>query len=332
MSTHSKVSGIVPIAKTREIVSDSEIDRISDVASRLLDADKSAKSKRDYASRLRQWEAFCARHGAAPHPAQPVVIVGWIADMASAGRSMSTIHQSMAALRHRSAQEGRPSPTDDPDVLRAVQGAARLYGRPRKPKKAMTIETLRRLIPTGATPRAIQQRCLLTLGWFSALRRSELSALRARDIEVVEEGLVVHVQRSKTDQSGRGAKVGVPFQSDPKLCPVRSYLRWQTVRGKAEDDAPVFRQIRKGGIVSGDGVSPEWVALTIKQCCSAAGVDPKDFAGHSMRRGFATETARLKKPLESIQKHLRHSSIATTSKYVEEGELFDERSAAMGIV
>lgn len=317
---------------SRALAQDAEIDRIAGIASKLLDADKSAKSKRDYASRLRQWEAFCARHGASPYPAQAIVIVGWIADMASAGRSQSTIHQSMAALRYRSAQDGLQSPTDHPDVLRAVQGAARLYGRPRKPKKALSIETLRRIVPQQQTARSIQQKCMLTLGWFSALRRSELAALRVCDVEATDEGLVVHVRRSKTDQSGHGSKVGVPYQSDPKLCPVRAFLRWQAYRGSGDQDAPIFRAIDRGGIVSGRGVSSAWVAETIKRCCTQAGLDPRDFAGHSMRRGFATETARMHKPLESIKKHLRHTSISTTQKYVEDGELFDERNAAVGIV
>ena len=196
------------------------------------------------------------------------------------------------------------------------------------------MDILRRALPGRSTPSDIQAEALFLLGFFSAMRRSEIVALRVSDIDEEEEGLVIHIRRSKTDQRGRGAKVPIPYQSDPKLCPVRAYFRWKKTRsgGAGEDpESYVFRQIMRGQVISAKGVSSCWVARTIKRCCSMAGIDPKDIAGHSLRRGFATEASRKGKPLEAIKKHLRHTSIATTQRYLEEGKLFDEHGAAVGI-
>lgn len=310
------------------------LDRIADVASRILAADKADNTHRAYESRMRAWQAFCARHGMQPFPAQAVTAIGWIASMADAGQSLSTIRQSVAAMRHWCAMRGEPSPTEDPEVIRAVRGTARLYGRPRRPKKALLLDGLRKALPAGRGERSIQARALLLLGWYSALRRSELAALRVGDVEVTDEGLVVHVRRSKTDQSGQGTMRGVPYQSDSTLCPVRAVTRWVSTRsaGQAErPDDPFFRVVLRGGRVSDRGIGPKWVARVVQRACERAGMSPRDYAGHSLRRGFATEAARRGKPLEAIQRHLRHASIATTQRYVEEGTLFDDKNPATGM-
>ncbi len=67
----------------------------------------------------------------------------------------------------------------------------------------------------------IGQRRLL-VGFAAALRRSELVALDVADVVARSEGLVVNIRRSKTDQEGAGRKVGVPYGSNPRTCPVRA--------------------------------------------------------------------------------------------------------------
>jgi len=341
MKERSTSSGIVPREEinppeaTSAIASSAEVlDRIADVASRILSADKAANSQRAYESRMRAWRTFCDQHGAQPFPAEPIMLIGWIASMADAGRSLSTIRQSVAAMRYCCAMRGEPSPTDDPEVIRAVRGAARLYGRPRRPKKALMLDGLRKTLPSGKGERTVQSRAMLLLGWFSALRRSEISALRVGDVEVTEEGLAVHIRRSKTDQSGQGTMRGVPYQSDSTLCPVRAVQRWIVIRSGGQPERgedPFFRVILRGGKVSSRGIGSKWVERMVKRWCEKAGLSPREYAGHSLRRGFATEAARRGKPLEAIQHHLRHASIATTQRYVEEGTLFDEKNPATGM-
>lgn len=75
-----------------------------------------------------------------------------------------------------------------------------------------------------------RDRALLLIGFAAALRRSELVTLEVtwRDgalgwIEHADEGLEVHLGRSKTDQEGEGAIVGVPYGANPETCPVRCY-------------------------------------------------------------------------------------------------------------
>jgi len=68
------------------------------------------------------------------------------------------------------------------------------------------------------------------------MRRSELSALDVADIIETGHGVRINVGRSKTDQEGKGAVVGITYGSNPPTCPVRglaSLDRGSRDRGRA---------------------------------------------------------------------------------------------------
>jgi hypothetical protein len=69
---------------------------------------------------------------------------------------------------------------------------------------------------------------------------------------------------------------------------VRALRAW--LDASAITDGPIFRRVSRTGAVSSP-LSPP-VALIVKCRVAAAGLDPKTFAGHSLRSGFATQAAR----------------------------------------
>jgi integrase len=54
--------------------------------------------------------------------------------------------------------------------------------------------------------RGVRDRALIAFGFASAMRRSELVALRVEDLTEVLDGYRVLIRRSKTDQTGRGRR------------------------------------------------------------------------------------------------------------------------------
>ena len=68
----------------------------------------------------------------------------------------------------------------------------------------------------------VRVRALMPVGFAGAFRWSELVGLNSEDLEFNENGLVVHLRRSKTDPEGQGRKVGIPYGSTPATCPVRA--------------------------------------------------------------------------------------------------------------
>ena len=66
------------------------------------------------------------------------------------------------------------------------------------------------------------------------------------------------------------------------------------------------------------------MALTVKKYVAMAGLDPAEFAGHSLRRGFATSAAQHNADSLSIMRQTRHKSEKMVHRYIEQGNLFKE--------
>lgn len=67
---------------------------------------------------------------------------------------------------------------------------------------------------------------LVTLGFVGGFRRSELAGITVADVEQVAEGLLVHLEQSKTDQEGKGRRVEIVYGTNASTCPVRSWRAW----------------------------------------------------------------------------------------------------------
>jgi integrase len=128
----------------------------------------------------------------------------------------------------------------------------------------------------------------MLVGFAGAFRRSELVGLNIEDLEINEDGLVVHLRRSKTDPEGQGRKVGIPYGLAPDTCPVRAVEAWVQVLQSAE--GPLFRALDRHGRIHPTHLTPQSVALVVKKLITKAGI-PGDYAGHSLRAGLATAAA-----------------------------------------
>ena len=67
-------------------------------------------------------------------------------------------------------------------------------------------------------------------------------------------------------------------------------------------------------------MSDKIVARLMKQACVLAGLDPKKFSGHSLRRGLLTAAGDLQLPLVDLMRQSRHKSVHTALGYIESGD------------
>jgi len=130
---------------------------------------------------------------------------------------------------------------------------------------------------------------LLLIGFAGAFRRSELVSLDVDDAQFTQDGLVVTLRRSKTDQEGAGRKVGLPYGSHPITCPVRALRAW--LENASITRGPIFRYVDRHGNVGPHRLTDQVVALVVKRCAMNAGLDAARYAGHSLRAGLATAAA-----------------------------------------
>ena len=180
------------------------------------------------------------------------------------------------------------------------------------------------LSPTSLLGR--RDRALLLVGFAGAFRRSELVALDMADVAFTGDGLVITIGRSKTDQEGAGRKVGLPYGSHPATCPVRALRTWLDATRIAE--GPVFRYVDRHGNVARGRLSDKAVALVVKRCALAAGLDPRQYAGHSLRAGLATAAAQADVSERAIMAQTGHKSLPMVRKYIRDGSLFRNNAAA----
>ncbi len=160
----------------------------------------------------------------------------------------------------------------------------------------------------------IRDRALLLLGFAGAFRRSELAAIDFDALKQDSTKLIVMLSKTKTDQEGRGRTVIVDRTEGPS-CPYGVLEEWLKTAGI--DRGPIFRRLTAGGRVLPSRLSPEAVAVTIKQRVKkAVGLAPQNYSGHSLRAGFVTTAARKHVPGWAIRYQTGHSSDAMLDPYI----------------
>jgi integrase len=193
----------------------------------------------------------------------------------------------------------------------------------RAKKTPTTVERILAMAPIASERLAdIRDRALLLVGFASAMRRSELAALDVEDIEETPEGLRITIRRSKTDQEGHGHVIAIP--RGMIACPVAALKAW--LEAAAVTESALFRPIAKGGRIRPMRLTDRSVADIVKAHARRAGLDPKQFAGHSLRSGFLTSAAARGASIFKMADQSRHKSMDTLRGYVRDAEIFKDHA------
>jgi integrase len=210
-------------------------------------------------------------------------------------------------------------------ILETLKGIKRTHGTVSKQKTPILTEDLRmmlRLVPNSM--HGVRDRAILLIGFAGAFRRSELVALDFSDLSFQPEGLLLTLRRSKTDQEGQGRRVAIPHGSHSETCPVQALDAW--LRAAEITDGPVFRSVRKGGVVCESRLSGHAVALIVKRLAKKLGLTAESISGHSLRAGFVTSAARAGEPERRIMRQTGHKSIEMVLRYVRQANAFSDNA------
>ena len=91
------------------------------------------------------------------------------------------------------------------------------------------------------------------------------------------------------------------------------------------ESGPVFRAVNRHAQV-GDSLSARAVAEVVKTYAERAGLEPRDFAGHSLRAGFVTSAAERGRRAERIMDHTGHRSVAMVRTYTRRADAFADHA------
>lgn len=286
---------------------------------------KASATVRAYERDWMRFEAWCATTRARSLPARPATVGVYLAFLADNGKRVSTIERALAAIAHAHRAHGEEWTKGERAIREVLCGIRRRVGVALRKKAPIVDADLRAVV--GALPVGligVRDRALLTLAWCGAFRRSEVVALKVKDVTFSSEGVIVTLRRSKTDQEGHGAEKGIPFASDPNVCPVRALRAWLDIG--AIRDGSIFRAVSRGERV-GAALGDRAVARIVKRAAKRAGLDPDRYAGHSLRSGFATTAAMKGRSLDAIMRQTGHRSERVARGYIRHATLFVDNAA-----
>ncbi|EPZ47867.1 hypothetical protein N007_04725 [Alicyclobacillus acidoterrestris ATCC 49025] len=240
----------------------------------------------------------------------------------------------MAAISQLHKAKDYESPTSHSQVRNIWKGIKRDENVQvsRVGKSPLLIEEIRRmasLLIKEGNLRALRDRTLIVIGFAGAFRRSELVALNVEDVDIVHEGLIITIRKSKTDQEGHQRKIHLPYGSHVETCPVRTFQEWLNKAGIST--GPIFRRVyrRKNAyLVSGERLSDKGVARIIKDTAQKVGLPPAKYAGHSLRSGFITSAAKGGAREDKIMAISGHKSILVMRSYIRDANGFDQNAAS----
>jgi integrase len=272
-------------------------------------------TRRAYASDWKAFAAWCALGGVPALPAAPLVIAGHLASLA--GRlGRSGLKRRLAAIADQHRRHGHAWEPGHPAIRATLRGILAAHGQPSRPAAALTSVEVKRLLASCGTDLAgTRDKALLLVGFAGALRRSELVAIDREQLRFTPAGMTIRIPRSKRDQEGEGADLGLPRGLNPLTCPVRAMEQW--LRRARIDYGPVFRRVTAAGTLE-DRLSPQGVWKILRRRAALANLtvhESERLSPHGLRAGFITE-AYLRGALdEQVMHHTRQKSLATTQGY-----------------
>jgi integrase len=215
--------------------------------------------------------------------------------------------------------------TKHPSIIENIMGIKRRKGSIQNGKKPLLISNLKLIIKAidqydKDEMKQLRDKSIILIGFSGGFRRNEIVSLNYDDLEFVSEGLKITLRKSKTDQFGEGSLKGLPYFDNSNYCPVISLQKWLNI--SKIKSGPVFRRFIKGSKISEKRLTDQTVALLIKKYLELAGINSRNFSGHSLRSGFATSAAESGAEERSIMAMTGHKSTEMVRRYIKEANLF----------
>ena len=290
-----------------------------------LQNSKANNTVRAYKSDFKDFGLFCAKNGFKALPTEPKIVSLYLTYLSTKDIKMSTLKRRLVSIGVIHKLKGYYLDTKHPSIIENIMGIKRRKGNIQKGKKPLLINHLKNIINVideikDDNSKKFRDRSIILIGFAGGFRRNEIISLDYEDLEFVNEGLKINIKRSKTDQFGEGSIKALPYFSNSKYCPVTSINDW--LKLTKINNGPLFRRFLKGSKLSNIRLTDQTVALLIKKYLELAGIDSKNFSGHSLRSGFATSAAESGAEERSIMAMTGHKSTEMVRRYIKEANLF----------
>ena len=285
---------------------------------------KANNTLRAYKSDFKDFETFCFKHGLSSLPTEPKIVSLYLTHL-SKNSKISTLRRRLVSISMVHKLKGHYLDTKHPIIIENLMGIRRVKGSVQKGKKPILINHLKLIINSINEQKIkeikkLRDKSIILIGFGGGFRRTELISIDYEDLEFVPEGLKITLRKSKTDQFGEGLIKGLPYFNDEKYCPVINLRKWLEISNIKT--GPIFRRFSKGSVLTNNRLTDQSVVLLIKQYLRLAGIESKNFSGHSLRSGFATVAADSGADERSIMAMTGHKTTQMVRRYIREANIF----------
>ena len=293
-----------------------------------LKSSKANNTLRAYKSDFKDFGAFCAKHGLNSLPSEPKIVSLYLTHL-SKNSKISTLRRRLVSISMVHKLKGHYLDTKHPIIIENLMGIRRVKGSIQKGKKPILINHLKLIINAineqkNEDIKKLRDKSIILVGFGGGFRRTELISINYEDLEFVPEGLKITIRKSKTDQFGEGMIKALPYLANEKYCPVISLKNWLEI--SKIKSGPIFRRFSKGSFLKEERLTDQSVVLLIKKYLNLAGIDNTNFAGHSLRSGFASVAAESGADERSIMTMTGHKSTQMVRRYIREANLFKDNA------
>jgi len=290
-----------------------------------LKSSKADNTIRAYRSDFKDFGAFCSKNVFRCLPTEPKIVSLYLTHLSIKNSKMSTLRRRLVSIGVIHKLKGHYLDTKHPIIIENLMGISRKKGNYQRGKKPILIKQLKAIIDVIDNEKSeeikkIRDKTIILIGFGGGFRRTELVAIDYEDLEFVQEGVKIFIRRSKTDQFGEGMLKGLPYFSNKKYCPVLHLKKWLELSNIKS--GPLFRKFNKGFGLNNRRLSDQTVALLLKSYLTAAGIENKNYSGHSLRSGFATASAESGADERSIMAMTGHKTTQMVRRYIKEANLF----------
>ncbi|MDA9725622.1 site-specific integrase [Candidatus Pelagibacter sp.] len=289
-----------------------------------LKSSKANNTLRAYKSDFKDFGAFCAKHGLNSLPTEPKIVSIYLTHL-SKNSKISTLRRRLVSITMVHKLKGYYLDTKHPIIVENLMGIRRAKGSLQIGKKPLLINHLKLVINVINDQKIddlkkFRDKSIILVGFSGGFRRTELISIDYEDLEFVPEGLKIAIRKSKTDQFGEGMIKGLPYFSNEKYCPVVNLKKWLEL--SKIKSGPIFKRFSKGSYLTEKRLTDQSVVLLMKEYLKLAGIENKNFAGHSLRSGFATVAAESGADERSIMAMTGHKTTQMVRRYIREANIF----------
>ena len=290
-----------------------------------LQSSKANNTVRAYKSDFKDFGLFCVQNGFKNLPSDPKIVSLYLTHLSTKEVKLSTIKRRLVSIGVIHKMKGHYLDTKHPIIVENLMGIKRRKGTVQKGKKPILINELKKILKAIDEQniqdiKKLRDKSIILIGFSGGFRRNEIVSLDYEDLDFVHEGLKITIKRSKTDQFGEGSIKALPYFEESVYCPVVILKRWLNISKISK--GPLFRRFTKGSKLTNYRLTDQTVALIIKDYLNIAGIDSKNYSGHSLRSGFATSAAEAGVEERNIMAMTGHKSTEMVRRYIKEADLF----------